>query len=126
MTKVAESGSISQRHGSADPDPSQNVMDPQHWLQWYKSTDPYPYQSVTVSLFYNIYSYSFCSGPSRAEQGKANAGGATQDLHTRGEAQGTFTIRLLLMGEARDIRIEITHNDNPLLFSVAQGIFCLS
>ena len=26
------SGSISQRHGSADPDPPQNVMDPQHWL----------------------------------------------------------------------------------------------
>jgi hypothetical protein len=36
MTKIAgsESGSISQRHGSADPDPdsdpTQNVMDPQH------------------------------------------------------------------------------------------------
>jgi hypothetical protein len=34
MTKIAgsESGSISQRHGSADPDPDphQNVMDPQH------------------------------------------------------------------------------------------------
>jgi hypothetical protein len=26
----SESGSISQRHGSADPDPQQNVMDPQH------------------------------------------------------------------------------------------------
>ncbi len=39
MTKIvgfrsgSESGSISQRHGSADPDPDahQNVMDPQHW-----------------------------------------------------------------------------------------------
>ncbi len=33
MTKIAGSRSISQRHGSADPypDPSQNVMDPQHW-----------------------------------------------------------------------------------------------
>jgi hypothetical protein len=32
MTKIA--GSISQRHKSADPDPDphQNVMDPQHWL----------------------------------------------------------------------------------------------
>jgi hypothetical protein len=30
--KIEESGSISQRHGSADPDldPPQNVMDPQH------------------------------------------------------------------------------------------------
>ncbi len=41
MTKIEGSGSkygsgsISQRHGSADPDPdpSQNVMDPQHWLE---------------------------------------------------------------------------------------------
>jgi hypothetical protein len=32
------SGSISQRHGSADPDPDphQNVMDPQHWLICYE------------------------------------------------------------------------------------------
>jgi hypothetical protein len=30
--KIAGSGSISQRHGSADPDPLQNVMDPQHCL----------------------------------------------------------------------------------------------
>jgi hypothetical protein len=38
MTKIAgsgsESGSISQRHGSADPDPDphQNVIDPEHWI----------------------------------------------------------------------------------------------
>ncbi len=35
MTKIAgsgsESGSISQKHGSEDPDPLQNVMDPEHW-----------------------------------------------------------------------------------------------
>ncbi len=30
MTKIAGSGSISQRHGSADPDPHQNAIDPQH------------------------------------------------------------------------------------------------
>ncbi len=30
--KIAGSGSISQRHESADPDPHQNVMDPQHCL----------------------------------------------------------------------------------------------
>ncbi len=37
MTKIAGSGSNSQRHGSADPDPHQNVMDPEHcWgpLTW--------------------------------------------------------------------------------------------
>ncbi len=34
MIKIAGSGSgsISQRHESADPDPHQNVMEPQHWL----------------------------------------------------------------------------------------------
>jgi hypothetical protein len=30
MTKIAGSESISQRHGSEDPDPHQNVMDPEH------------------------------------------------------------------------------------------------
>ena len=30
---VSGSGSISQRYGSKDPDPYQNVMDPQHCLQ---------------------------------------------------------------------------------------------
>jgi hypothetical protein len=43
MTKIAGSrsrirvresgsGSISQKHGSEDPDPPQNVMDPEHWI----------------------------------------------------------------------------------------------
>jgi hypothetical protein len=33
MTKIAVSGSLSQRYGSADPDPDpyQNFTDPQHW-----------------------------------------------------------------------------------------------
>jgi hypothetical protein len=39
MTKIAGSGSISQRHGSADPDPDpdppRNVMDPEHWQYMY-------------------------------------------------------------------------------------------
>jgi hypothetical protein len=41
MTKIAGSGSISQRHGSADPDPypPQNVMDPQHWFNRLKTED---------------------------------------------------------------------------------------
>jgi hypothetical protein len=35
MTKIAGSGSISQRHGSADPDPDppQNGMDPEHCIE---------------------------------------------------------------------------------------------
>jgi hypothetical protein len=34
MTKIAGSGSgsISEKHGSEDPDPHQNVMDPEHWF----------------------------------------------------------------------------------------------
>jgi hypothetical protein len=35
MVKLEGSGSISQRHGSADPDPHQNVMDPQHCFVYY-------------------------------------------------------------------------------------------
>ncbi len=37
MTKIAWSRSSSQRRGSADPDPHQNVKDPQHWylIFWY-------------------------------------------------------------------------------------------
>jgi hypothetical protein len=30
----SESGSINQMHGSADPDPHQNVMDPQQWCKY--------------------------------------------------------------------------------------------
>jgi hypothetical protein len=35
MTKIAGSGSISQRHGSVDtdPNPHQNLMDPEHWIK---------------------------------------------------------------------------------------------
>ncbi len=33
LTKKAGTGSISQRHGSADPDPIQNVMDPEHFYE---------------------------------------------------------------------------------------------
>jgi len=46
MTKITGSGSISERRGSADPDPPQNVIDLQHWyglliLIW-SFTDPEP------------------------------------------------------------------------------------
>jgi hypothetical protein len=34
LGSTSESGSISQRHGSADPDPHQNVMDPEHCWFW--------------------------------------------------------------------------------------------
>ncbi len=37
LTKIAGSGSISQRHGSADPDPPQNVLDSQRWRQQSKT-----------------------------------------------------------------------------------------
>ncbi len=57
MMKKAGSGfgplsiSISQRHGSSDPDPYQNVTDPQHWKKIFidtqhrpKSLDPVVYR----------------------------------------------------------------------------------
>ncbi len=54
MTKIAGSGSgsISQKHGSEDPDPPQNVMDPKHWLQVLKTESYHEFESglVTNSL----------------------------------------------------------------------------
>jgi hypothetical protein len=40
ILKIERSGSISQRHGSADPDPHQNVMDPQQ-LFYASVVDPH-------------------------------------------------------------------------------------
>jgi hypothetical protein len=37
MTKIEGSGSISQRHGAADPDPHQNVMDSETDEQFFSS-----------------------------------------------------------------------------------------
>jgi hypothetical protein len=62
MTKIAGSwsksgsgsGSISQRHGSADPDPHQNVMDPEHWLQYFLLTMLMPSSFYyVVPVFFN-------------------------------------------------------------------------
>jgi hypothetical protein len=40
MKKGVGSGSISQRYGSGDPDPHQNVTDPQNWFSaWYLLQD---------------------------------------------------------------------------------------
>jgi hypothetical protein len=46
----SESGSISQRHGSADPDPDphQNVMDPQHHGLWLSNMSHFRSSSYLV------------------------------------------------------------------------------
>jgi hypothetical protein len=51
MTKIEGSGSISQRHGSADPDPPQNVMDPQHC---YQDTEKARDESVYYALMFGL------------------------------------------------------------------------
>ncbi len=50
----SESGSIIQRHGSADPDPHQNVMDPQHCGKPYFFT--FIYNSVSLHCFIFLFS----------------------------------------------------------------------
>jgi hypothetical protein len=52
MQKIAGSGSgsVSQRHGSADPDPDQNVMDPQHWLLVFPPFIHKLFETVVVCL----------------------------------------------------------------------------
>jgi hypothetical protein len=45
---------MSQRHGSADPDPPQNDIDPQHWLKILKffdaDPDPDPGSGIFLTL----------------------------------------------------------------------------
>jgi len=41
IMKIEGSGSISQRHGSADPDPHQIVTDPEHWFLVYLHDAPH-------------------------------------------------------------------------------------
>ncbi len=59
MTKIAGSGSgsISQRHGSADPDPLQNVMDPEHWIKFSNSCES------VVEAVRVLYSHSLFGNP---------------------------------------------------------------
>jgi hypothetical protein len=53
MTKIAGSGSVSPRHGSADPDPHQNVMDPEHLggIDVYKIVTFPPFMKLNGLLF---------------------------------------------------------------------------
>ncbi len=50
MTKIAGSGSISQRQGSADPDPHQNVIDPEHCFFIIKDDKHSPPQVKVLTL----------------------------------------------------------------------------
>jgi hypothetical protein len=52
MTKIAGSRFINQRHGSEDPDPDphQNVMDPQHWLQGGTYLTRVPYITLNCAV----------------------------------------------------------------------------
>jgi hypothetical protein len=94
MTKIAGSG------------PLVRGMDPRirihPKMSWIRNSGINPRSRIgTKTLRFRFFTIliiiPFGSGPSRAEQGETNAGGATQDLHTRGEAQG---IRLLLISVA--------------------------
>ncbi len=63
MTKIEGSGSISQRHVSPDPDPPQNVMDPQHWFPRSPvllSSGKDAHQ-MTVYCLFLLYVIHFCS-----------------------------------------------------------------
>jgi hypothetical protein len=56
MTKIAGSGSISERRGSADPDPDphQNVMDPQQCPEKWESGKARNILSVNMEKFRNL------------------------------------------------------------------------
>ncbi len=49
----SESGSVIQSYGSADPDPFQNVTDPQHWLSYTEGTVRYvPSKSLNIIKYW--------------------------------------------------------------------------
>jgi hypothetical protein len=58
MTKIAGSGSISQRHGSADPDPEpdphQIVMDPEHWFPPFRLESGFILLTFGILFFFKI------------------------------------------------------------------------
>jgi hypothetical protein len=58
LTKRA--GSISQRHGFADPDPYQNVTDPQHsfFVSVFKVTDEKSRIRIHITDFLHIHVYA--------------------------------------------------------------------
>jgi hypothetical protein len=68
MTKIEDpdpgsgSGSISKWHGSQDPDPHQNIMDPDHWEStlgiWH-----YPHRGVHAGQDYRVQEYRLFSLP---------------------------------------------------------------
>jgi hypothetical protein len=53
--------SISQRHGSADPDPHQNVMDPQHWF-----SELYYFEGGNLYLYPKMYRGKICFSVERS------------------------------------------------------------
>ena len=50
MTKIeaSGSGSIGKRHESADPNPYQNVIDPQYWWEQYRKNDSHLLQFLLM------------------------------------------------------------------------------
>jgi hypothetical protein len=50
MKKGVGSGSISKRYGSGDPDPHQNVTDPQHWMHESLPQNVY----IIISIWYGL------------------------------------------------------------------------
>jgi hypothetical protein len=85
MTKIAGSGSISQRHGSADPDPLVRGMDPRiriHWSEaWIRGSGSTPkcHGSATLltstesTVLYKIFSRT--TGPPTSDPRRASVSG---------------------------------------------------
>ncbi len=59
MTKIAGSGSISQKHGyeDPDPDPPQNVLDPEHWNKLYKDEAMKGTNLIDIKLWRSIHMF---------------------------------------------------------------------
>ncbi len=99
MTKIAGSRSISQRHGSADPDPDphQNAMDPKQWLKRF---------SISLIIFQKCMAFPFwrCVWARRADpqtrwapQDRTARDQADTPSHQRDSALSLLPLLLLLL-----------------------------
>jgi hypothetical protein len=72
-------GSVRQRHGSADPDPYQNVRDPQHCYQLHISPDAVQLR-ILLPLNFGRFATGFAAPLDGAAAQATGAGGAARRL----------------------------------------------
>ncbi len=118
MTKIAGSGSISHRHGSADPDPPQNVMDPQHCQKPdYYSDFPLSLLNLMENRKWRDMCMRRCS-EWRTRGSQRRCGWAGRGDPSASPSSGEVIILVCLSEQETRLVISITHPDHGSLIFV--------